>query len=135
MKTFRHVLIAAGALLTVMVLLMPESPAMVDEVLLSNPEFEPRKRPPIIFYHDAHNEAAGLYDCSVCHHVYENGQLVEGLDSTDTPWCSDCHTVNPTSENTVPLLLAYHGQCRGCHLESKAGPIACGECHKRTSFF
>jgi hypothetical protein len=131
MKTFRTVLIAAGALLTLMVLLMPESRAMVDEILLESPEFEPRKRPPVLFLHDEHNELAGLYDCAVCHHMYEDGQRVEDLDSVGIP-CADCHTA---PDNTVPLLLAYHGQCRGCHLESKAGPFTCGECHVRTSFF
>jgi hypothetical protein len=133
MKRIYPVLIATGALLSMLFLLMPESPAMVDELLLSNSEFEPRKRPPVVFYHDAHNEAAGLDDCSVCHHTYENGQLVEGLDSVGIP-CSDCHTVKP-SDNPVPLLLGYHKQCRGCHLDSKAGPFTCGECHTRSSFF
>jgi hypothetical protein len=133
MKKFLPVLIAAGALLSVLFLLLPEIPAQDEELILSNEAFEPRNRAPVSFYHDAHNEAAGLEDCSVCHHAWEDGKLVEGLDSVGIP-CSDCHTVRP-SDNPVPLLVGFHKQCKGCHLESKAGPITCGECHPRSSFF
>jgi hypothetical protein len=25
--------------------------------------------------------------------------------------------------------MAYHKQCKDCHVEMKKGPVACGECH------
>ena len=128
MRTLSSLLIASGALL-LLVGLMAESPAMVDGIVVHNAEFEPKRRPPVLFSHDAHNAAAGLDDCSVCHHLYEHGRLVEGFDSAGIP-CADCHTVKPAL-NPVPLLQGYHKQCKGCHIARKAGPITCGECHVR----
>jgi hypothetical protein len=88
--------------------------------------FTDRMRPAVPFNHDDHNDAAGLYDCSICHHVWEDGKRVPGLDSIGME-CSDCHLGK--EDTTMDLIRAYHLQCRGCHMEQKAGPILCGECH------
>jgi hypothetical protein len=42
--------------------------------------------------------------------------------------CSDCHH-RETGFPTRPLMKAYHDLCKSCHLENKAGPVTCGECH------
>lgn len=84
-------------------------------------------RPAAVFRHDEHNEKAELDDCARCHHVYENGVLMEGEDSIGTP-CSDCHAL--ADQGSQPgLRKAYHKQCTGCHAERAAGPVACGQCH------
>jgi predicted CXXCH cytochrome family protein len=125
--------IAAVGFLTLLFLAMVESRAMVDVLTLENESFAPKKRPPVVFAHDAHNEAAGIEDCAGCHHLYENGAIIQGMDSAGIP-CSDCHSVRP-AENRVPLMVGYHTLCRGCHLDKKAGPVTCAQCHRRSSFF
>ncbi|GAB6888150.1 cytochrome c3 family protein [Desulfothermus okinawensis JCM 13304] len=102
--------------------------AQEDMKFIKSPAFKSHQRPPAIFEHDKHNEKAEIYDCSVCHHVYENGKLVEGGMSVGQP-CSDCHKLKKTKENRIPLMDAYHKQCITCHQKRKKGPLACGECH------
>ncbi len=81
------------------------------------------------FPHDTHNENAGIEDCAVCHHVYEDGKLMEGESSEDTT-CAECHTTKGDSKH-MELITRYHDRCRGCHLEREKGPVTCGECHKK----
>ncbi|MFO8031768.1 MAG: cytochrome c3 family protein [Desulfohalobiaceae bacterium] len=95
---------------------------------VDNPAFEKKQRPAAVFVHDEHNEQAEIFDCSVCHHVYEDGELVEGAMSVDQS-CSDCHSLEGDQENPIGLMDAYHQQCIGCHAQEKEGPLACGECH------
>ncbi|WDP93112.1 MAG: cytochrome c3 family protein [Desulfobacter sp.] len=92
--------------------------------------FDTLKRPAALFDHDTHNEAAGVEDCEVCHHVWENGKIVEGESSEDSP-CSECHSLKATPENKMALANAYHTQCRTCHIDKGKGPLLCGECHKK----
>ena len=95
---------------------------VVDNSVFDNPQ-----RPPSVFVHDEHNEIAEIYDCNVCHHVYEDGQLVEDESSEDM-YCSDCHDLE-MSDGQPPLMNAFHANCKGCHEEQGKGPIMCGECH------
>jgi len=96
----------------------------IDNSIFDNPQ-----RPSSIFNHDEHNEAAGLEDCFECHHVYEDGVRLEDEDSTDFA-CAECH--EKESAGSMPgLMKAYHLNCKGCHQASDAGPIMCGECHKK----
>lgn len=93
--------------------------------------FHSPQRPGTVFDHDGHNSVAELdYDCSICHHVYENGTKVEGESSEDR-MCSECHSLEPTAENPMPLRTAFHRQCRSCHFDREKGPVLCGECHKK----
>lgn len=94
--------------------------------------FETMRRPAALFDHDEHNEAAGIEDCAVCHHVWEDGKLVADESSEDTP-CSDCHSVAAGPDNPVSLANAFHTQCRSCHVERGQGPLLCGQCHKKGS--
>lgn len=93
--------------------------------------FDSPQRPGTVFDHDEHNAVAELdHDCSICHHVYENGIKVEGESSEDR-MCSECHSLEPTGENPMPLRTAFHRQCQSCHFDQGKGPVLCGECHKK----
>jgi hypothetical protein len=95
---------------------------VVDNSVFDNPQ-----RTPSMFVHDTHNETAGIEECSVCHHVYEDGQLVADESSEDQR-CSDCHNLE-SSDDQPALMNAFHANCKGCHEEEGKGPILCGECH------
>jgi hypothetical protein len=124
-KSIFYVLIILGILFCV----GPAAFSQDEESLLLGEDFQPRQRPGVIFDHDAHNEKAGIEDCSVCHHVYRDGKLVPDESSEDQK-CSDCHKQKARDGSTT-LIRAYHERCKGCHLKEKKGPITCGECHKR----
>ncbi|MBF0102313.1 MAG: cytochrome c3 family protein, partial [Desulfobacterales bacterium] len=95
---------------------------------LHDSTFKTHIRPPAQFAHDQHNDTAQIADCSTCHHVYEHGKKGEGESSEGQP-CSQCHFNQ--DDNALELINIYHKQCRGCHLEKKAGPVLCGGCHQR----
>ncbi|MDA8136624.1 MAG: cytochrome c3 family protein [Desulfobacteraceae bacterium] len=102
-----------------------------DQERLDPSAFERPRRPGAVFSHDGHNEKAGLSDnCALCHHVYENKQLVEGESSEDKA-CSDCHGLKSGPENGIPLVRAFHARCRECHFDSGKGPVLCGQCHMK----
>jgi hypothetical protein len=122
-------LLAASALIALSLLLSRLVPAQVEGHVFPSGAFEETRRPAVPFDHDAHNTAAGLDDCSACHHLYENGRIVPGADSVGIP-CSDCHPVR-REEGRTPLLVAYHTQCKECHFARKKGPVTCGPCHPR----
>ena len=98
-----------------------------DMVTVDNSVFDSARRAPSVFKHDEHNEKAELEDCDACHHLYEDGQLVDGESSEDQS-CSDCHKLTK-SGNSPGLMKAFHASCWGCHKEKNAGPLMCGECH------
>jgi hypothetical protein len=99
-----------------------------DMRFVDNSVFVKPARPAVLFDHDTHNEKSDIEDCSSCHHLYENGKLLEDESSEDQS-CSDCHGRKDTG-NTVSLRKAFHLNCKGCHLENNAGPIMCGQCHQ-----
>jgi hypothetical protein len=76
----------------------------------------------VLFPHDTHMSL----DCAKCHHTGENNK------------CDNCHLHNKkTSAVTqVSFYAVAHGtkserSCAGCHVQSKAGPTKCAECHKK----
>ena len=95
--------------------------------ILTNSAFPNPQMPDVRFQHDRHNENAGLDDCTLCHHTYENDVRTD--ESSEDTACAECHrpALHPQGFN---LAAAYHTRCRGCHLEQKRGPVACGECHR-----
>lgn len=95
---------------------------------LDTSAFEKPHRPGAVFVHDDHNEMAEIEDCEVCHHVYEGKTLVEGESSEDS-LCSECHSLKATDDNSVSLEVAFHKQCKNCHVQENKGPLLCGECH------
>ena len=100
-----------------------------DHPTIDNTIFENPQRTQALFDHDSHNEKAELEeDCSICHHVYEDGKLVSDESSEDS-MCSECHLLKASSENPVPIRMAFHKRCKECHFELNKGPVLCGECH------
>ena len=99
--------------------------------VVDNSVFDRPVRAPALFEHDIHNETAEIEDCSVCHHLYEDGKLIEDESSEDQA-CSECHANNKTGSNPS-LRRAYHLNCKGCHMEQGAGPIMCAQCHRNSS--
>lgn len=120
-------------LLPVLILLMGAgiwlSPALSQEYIerVADSGFTKQKRAGVPFFHDEHNEKAGVEDCSICHHVYTDG-VIDPYDSSEGMECSECHLSEGDSD--LSLARVYHLQCKGCHQEKKAGPVACAECHK-----
>lgn len=101
-----------------------------DMQFVSADAFVKPRRPPAVFRHDEHNELAGLDECYVCHHVYDdNGKLVEDESSEDQQ-CSNCHELARSGKKPA-LMKAFHDNCKGCHKLSKKGPLMCGQCHVR----
>ena len=100
-----------------------------DVTTVRDSAFGNRMRPPAPFLHDAHNEKAGIDECNVCHHVVEDGQVLEGESSEDLE-CSECHLAAAGAKR-IELVAVYHLRCRGCHQEELAGPVMCAECHPR----
>jgi len=99
-----------------------EDMAFVDNSVFTNPE-----RTASVFKHDEHNEMAAIEECNECHHLYEDGQLVEDESSEDQS-CSECHSIEATDDQPA-LMKAFHLNCKGCHVKEKKGPVMCGECH------
>ena len=91
--------------------------------------FENPRRPPAVFRHDEHNELAGIEECSVCHHVYEDGRLVEDESSEDQR-CADCHEMQDVGRKPG-LVEAFHANCKSFHRQKEKGPLMCGQCHLR----
>ena len=87
------------------------------------------QRPAAVFLHDAHNEKAQIDNCNECHHVFQDGKLVEDESSEDRR-CSDCHELEDAGRQPG-LTKAFHLNCKGCHQAKKKGPAMCGECHVR----
>ncbi len=100
-----------------------------DEIIEINSEaLGSHTRPVVQFPHMNHEEQI---ECSECHHEYdESGENIGG----EGGYCSDCHTRNAGS-NPVPLMEAFHLQCKQCHAkeiassENKDMPQMCGQCH------
>ena len=100
-----------------------------DMVVVEGDSFEAQRRPPAVFRHDDHNEAAEIEECNECHHVYENGERLTDESSEDQR-CADCHT-EKSDGNRPGLRKAFHLNCKGCHQSKRQGPVMCGECHIR----
>lgn len=111
------------------VLMLWSAYSQEDVEVLDNSVFENPQRTAAIFNHFAHDENAGIEFCNECHHIYEDGKLVED-ESSHEQRCADCHGVEAEG-NTPSLLKAFHTKCKACHQNQKKGPIMCGECHIR----
>jgi hypothetical protein len=112
----------------ILVLTVAQSFSQEDMRVVDNSVFHRPVRVSSVFSHEAHNETAGLDDCSVCHHLYEDGKLVEDESSEDQS-CEDCHSADGSGSNPS-LRRAYHLNCKGCHLRKGAGPVMCAQCHR-----
>jgi hypothetical protein len=126
----RKIIFMMFFLLIPAVWMLPETYAQEDMERIDNSVFQHPVRSEALFPHDSHNEKAEIEECSTCHHVYEQGKLVEGESSEDQR-CSECHSLQKQG-NTPSLMRAFHLNCKQCHMAGKVGPILCGECHPKT---
>lgn len=117
----------AGTVIILMLLALPGLPQQ-DVTRVADTAFTTRMRPPVSFPHDQHNEKAKIDQCQVCHHVYEHGKKIDSISSEGTK-CSECHTIQ--AGDPMPLVAAYHNLCKGCHMQTKTGPVQCAECHAK----
>ena len=79
----RNVRLIALSLLIGIVLALGTAWSQDDMTVVDNAAFDNPQRTPSVFVHDEHNETAGIDDCAECHHVYEDGELVEDESSED----------------------------------------------------
>lgn len=91
--------------------------------------FKKHYQPSVKFDHYLHET---ILRCRVCHHdfnVFSDRNFGKGSK------CSTCHKEKLKKDIPVPLLMAYHQMCRGCHENylnwgRRSGPTMCGVCHK-----
>ena len=96
---------------------------------LKSKGFKKHFQPPVKFDHYLHET---ILRCRVCHHdfnVFADRNFGKGSK------CSTCHKEKLNKDIPVPLLMAFHQKCRGCHENyliwgRRSGPIMCGVCHK-----
>ena len=100
-----------------------------DMTVIENQAFGNPKRPAAAFRHDQHNELARIEECNVCHHVYEDGKLIED-ESSEEQRCADCHELQDI-DRKPGLMKTFHTHCKSCHRGKKKGPLMCGQCHVR----
>ncbi|MEZ4551217.1 MAG: cytochrome c3 family protein [Desulfobacterales bacterium] len=121
------ILMACGFLVAGIVIFSLQKPCPIEECGRNG------LRERVGFPHEAH---IVLYDCLVCHHVYDdqrNNILDPGELYEDNPdiRCIACHKPNAA----IGPMRAFHRQCIGCHNEESAagrssGPNMCSECHR-----
>lgn len=122
MKYLRYILA-----LMIVALFLPNAFSQEEIMLISHEELGVHQRPLVQFHHGKH---AAILECVRCHHEYdEYGNNTGG----EGQLCSECHTPK-AGENPVPLVRAFHLQCKGCHENlltkgRKTGPAMCGQCH------
>jgi hypothetical protein len=99
----------------------PDLVTVIDMAL-----FEEFDRPSVQFPHDLHTDVMRerKEECTICHQLEADGRL-------STKYQRLLEDVG--EEELVDL---YHDNCIGCHQEramagEAAGPVACGECHRR----
>lgn len=109
--------------------LAPLAFSQEDMIVINSSELGTHKRPLVVFPHLKHEQ---IIACNRCHHDYDEfGNNLGGEGRT----CSECHLKSAKS-NPIPLMKAFHLQCKGCHqnLAKKGkpeGPLMCGQCHVR----
>lgn len=96
---------------------------------LKSKGFSKHFQPTVRFDHYLHET---ILRCRICHHdfnVFSDRNFGKGSK------CSTCHKEKLNKNIPVPLLMAFHQKCRGCHENyliwgRRSGPIMCGVCHK-----
>jgi len=96
----------------------PAAPATTLVLRLAE-QHEPLDRPPVVFDHKAHVAREAKTGCVPCHAEGSRGGSFPLLESA---WPHD---------DRDALTQRYHDGCLGCHRERGAGPLFCGECHRR----
>lgn len=113
-----------------LMLFIPVAFSQNEVIVLTHEELGSHERPPVRFNHERHQEV--VTECARCHHNYdEHMNNIGGEGQT----CSECHSKSK-GDNVIPLMKAFHLQCKSCHEEllsrgKKSGPIICGQCHQK----
>lgn len=103
-----------------------------EEVMrMESAELGSHQRPTVVFPHETHSEKM---ECTRCHHDYDEFGSNRGEEGEGRR-CAECHTATP-AENPIPLMKAFHMQCKGCHEKMAKTdrfnpPRTCGGCHER----
>ena len=130
-KNMKKLMASMAAIVALTIVFMaPTAFSQDDMTEVPVDAFTKLERPQVAFEHDAHNEKAELEDCETCHHSKTDDGKRDLENSSEGETCESCHAVKRTDDGT-PLMRAYHRQCIDCHKQSLAGPVACGECHKK----
>lgn len=104
--------------------------AQEEIIVLNSEELGAHRRPAVHFKHEEH---ADLIECRACHHDYDVYGV--NMNEGDGERCAECHTESAGS-NPVPLMRAFHLQCKQCHQNliekgEPGGPLLCGRCHAK----
>ncbi|MDX1763527.1 MAG: cytochrome c3 family protein [bacterium] len=87
-------------------------------------DHEQKNMAPVILNHSEHFKRVDN-DCTVCHHLYEPGDLV-------VEPCSACHI---GTDDELSFKGIMHNKCISCHEEwaekGFAPPVNCLGCHKK----
>jgi hypothetical protein len=118
-----------------------EPTARADLVASVGPaSLDHRERPSVQFPHGLHTEVMKERekDCTLCHPAYSDGRLSFGFHYLDDRGEEGAEPgeVSLADLSDDELIDIYHDNCIGCHQETadagaKAGPLACGDCHRR----
>jgi hypothetical protein len=103
--------------------------AQEEVIQISSSELGEHQRPLVTFSHQRH---ADMTECARCHHDFDEFGSNHGGDGQP---CGECHASMP-GPNPVPLMKAFHLQCKGCHKKAAATgrynpPRTCGRCHEK----
>lgn len=116
--------------ISLLLIVMASAYAQDEIITLNSPELVSHKRALVRFAHEQHTENIG---CNACHHDYDDYGVNTNEDEGQR--CAECHT-RVAQANPIPLMRAFHKQCKDCHqnLADKGeatGPLMCGQCHVR----
>lgn len=112
-------------------LFIPAASSQEEVIVLKHEDLGTHERPPVKFNHEKHQEV--VTECTSCHHDYDEHMNNVGGEGQA---CSECHGIAKGEDKAIPLVKAFHLQCKGCHegllaRGQKSGPIMCGQCHRR----
>jgi hypothetical protein len=128
----RIALMTGLALLIALAFTAPIALGQEDVYFINSEDLGQHERPLVRFDHAKHMEWTNEA-CITCHHDYNENM---GMSDSDGAACTECHGAEPSEDNRVDLMTAYHTNCKGCHQNLfKKGkssiPLMCGQCHKR----
>lgn len=102
------------------------------EILIENDGYTERLRSGVPFDHESHSGEHNVR-CDACHHDYRDGRNV-WTNCMQVQKCIDCHDPRIKQGDVDMLHIAYHKNCRTCHVEigndRKAPYRQCGGCHR-----
>ncbi len=112
----------------VSVLLFPAH-AQEEVIQMNSSALGKHQRPIVTFPHQTHVDQI---ECSRCHHDFDKFGSNHGGDGQP---CGACHAPVPGC-SPVPLMKAFHLQCKGCHKKvaatgGQSPPRTCGQCHEK----